>query len=147
MRYVKLVDGGITNNNGLSNILIARAVSGTPYGPPEEGEAVMARRMLFLVVDAGRPPAGEWAKQQVDPSGVEVAGCCRHRGGLSHATEGRRVCGHGRRMARQHDPVSLFAKPRAVAPSSACWADDKADGGSAVALRRPAVREIGRAHV
>ena len=29
--------------------------------------------MLFLVVDAGRPPAGEWAKQQDGPSGVEVA--------------------------------------------------------------------------
>jgi NTE family protein len=73
MRYVKLVDGGITDNNGLSSILIARAVSGTPYGPLEEGAAVRARRILFLVVDAGRPPAGEWAKQQDGPSGVEVA--------------------------------------------------------------------------
>lgn len=73
MRYVKLVDGGITDNNGLSSILIARAVSGTAYGPLEEGQAVRARRILFLVVDAGRPPAGEWAKQQDGPSGVEVA--------------------------------------------------------------------------
>jgi NTE family protein len=73
MRYVKLVDGGITDNNGLSSILIARAVSGTPYGPLEEGAAVRARRILFLVVDAGRPPAGEWAKRQDGPSGVEVA--------------------------------------------------------------------------
>jgi NTE family protein len=73
MRFVKLVDGGITDNNGLSSILIARAVSGTPHGPLEEGEAVRARRILFLVVDAGRPPAGEWALQPDGPSGVDVA--------------------------------------------------------------------------
>jgi len=72
MRYVKLVDGGITDNNGLSSILIARTVSGAPYGPLEEGQAVRARRLLFLVVDAGRPPAGQWAKTQNGP-GVEVA--------------------------------------------------------------------------
>lgn len=73
MRYVKLVDGGVTDNNGLSSILIARAVSGTAYGPMEEATAVKARRMLFLVVDAGRPPTGEWAKQEDGPSGVDVA--------------------------------------------------------------------------
>lgn len=73
MRYVKLVDGGITDNNGLSSILIANAVSGTPYGPLQASEAVRLRRLLFLVVDAGRPPSGDWAQQVQGPSGVDVA--------------------------------------------------------------------------
>ena len=73
MRFVKLVDGGVTDNNGLSSVLIANAVSGTPYGPLEEAEAVRLRRMLFLVVDAGRPPAGDWAQQMEGPSAVDVA--------------------------------------------------------------------------
>jgi NTE family protein len=52
--------------------LIARAISGNPYGPLSEADAVRVRRLLFLVVDAGRPPAGEWAKELVGPSGVDI---------------------------------------------------------------------------
>lgn len=72
MRYVKLVDGGLTDNQGLASILIARAVSGTPYGPLNEADAVRMRRMLFLIVDAGRPPTGDWALQLEGPSGIDV---------------------------------------------------------------------------
>jgi NTE family protein len=72
MRYVKLVDGGLTDNYGLSSILVARTVSGTPYGPINEADAIRVRRMLFLVVDAGRPPTGDWAMQLNGPSGVDV---------------------------------------------------------------------------
>jgi NTE family protein len=72
MRYVKLVDGGLTDNYGLSSILVARTVSGTPYGPINEADAIRLRRMLFLVVDAGRPPTGDWAMQLNGPSGVDV---------------------------------------------------------------------------
>jgi NTE family protein len=72
MRYVKLADGGLTDNQGLASILVARAVSGTPYGPFNEADAVRVRRMLFLVVDAGRPPTGDWALRPDGPSGVDV---------------------------------------------------------------------------
>jgi NTE family protein len=72
MRYVKLADGGLTDNQGLASILIARAVSGTPYGPLTEADAVRLRRMLFLIVDAGRPPAGDWALPLDGPSGLDV---------------------------------------------------------------------------
>jgi NTE family protein len=72
MRYVKLADGGLTDNYGLSSILIARAASGNAHGPFTEAEAVRLRRMLFLVVDAGRPPSGDWAKSVEGPSGVDV---------------------------------------------------------------------------
>lgn len=72
MGYVKLADGGLTDNQGLASILIARAVSGTPYGPMREDDIVRLRRLLFLIVDAGRPPAGDWALQRDGPSGVDV---------------------------------------------------------------------------
>lgn len=72
MRYVKLADGGLTDNQGLASILIARAVSDTSYGPMREDDIVRLRRMLFLIVDAGRPPAGDWALQRDGPSGVDV---------------------------------------------------------------------------
>jgi NTE family protein len=72
MRYVKLVDGGLTDNQGLASILIARAMSNTPYGPFNEADAVRLRRMLFLIVDAGRPPTGDWALQLDGPSGIDV---------------------------------------------------------------------------
>jgi NTE family protein len=72
MRYVKLADGGLTDNQGLGSILIARAISGTPHGPLNEEDAVRLRRMLFLIVDAGRPPTGDWALQLDGPSGVDV---------------------------------------------------------------------------
>lgn len=73
VRFVKLVDGGVTDNYGLSSVLIARAAAGTPQGPLSARDAVVIRRMLFLVVDAGRDPGGDWAMHEEGPSGVEVA--------------------------------------------------------------------------
>ncbi len=73
MRYVKLADGGLTDNQGLTSILIACKLSGSPYGPLTEADAVRLRRMLFLIVDAGRPPSGDWAMRLDGPSGLEVA--------------------------------------------------------------------------
>jgi NTE family protein len=72
-RYVKLVDGGVTDNYGLSSIVIARAASGMPYAPMTAAQAVRVRRMLFLVVDGGRSPSGDWALQPKGPSGVDMA--------------------------------------------------------------------------
>ncbi|MDE2048786.1 MAG: patatin-like phospholipase family protein [Betaproteobacteria bacterium] len=73
MRYVKLVDGGITDNYGLSSILISRSVADTPYGPFTQTDAVRMRHMLFLVIDAGRGPSGDWALRADGPSGIDMA--------------------------------------------------------------------------
>jgi NTE family protein len=73
MRFVKLVDGGLTDNFGLSSILIGRSASKTPYGPLTARDAVKVNRMLFLVVDAGRGPNGDWAMDAEGPSGVDMA--------------------------------------------------------------------------
>ena len=61
VKYVKLLDGGLTDNLGLTG-LIERLGASAPYEPMSEREAVKMKRLLFVVVDAGRPPGGDWAK-------------------------------------------------------------------------------------
>lgn len=73
MKYLKLVDGGVTDNFGLATIGVSRAILGTPYAPMTERDAVKIRRMLLIVVDASRGPAGDWAQQEQGPSGVDLA--------------------------------------------------------------------------
>lgn len=72
VKYIKLLDGGLVDNYGLSGITIARAASGTPYGPLQPEEAVNLRRLLFLVVDAGRGPEGDWSQTLEGPAGKEL---------------------------------------------------------------------------
>jgi NTE family protein len=72
IKYVKLLDGGLVDNYGLAGFTIARLASNTPYGPLAPQEAVKLRRMLFLVVDAGRAPAGAWAQTVAGPAGVDL---------------------------------------------------------------------------
>ena len=62
IKYVKLLDGGLTDNLGLTGLLIERQGASQPYEPMSEREAVKMKRLLFVVVDAGRPPGGDWAK-------------------------------------------------------------------------------------
>lgn len=62
VKFVKLMDGGLTDNLGLTGILLDRLSAEQPYDPLTEREAVKMKRLLFIVVDAGRPPGGDWAK-------------------------------------------------------------------------------------
>jgi NTE family protein len=73
MRYVKLVDGGVTDNNGLSSLLLVNLTSASPWGPFTQVEALRLKKLLFLVIDAGRPVGGEWAKAPEGPSVIDVA--------------------------------------------------------------------------
>jgi NTE family protein len=73
MKYVKLVDGGVTDNFGLSSILIGRTASRTNYGPFTTQDVLRLKRMVFLVVDAGRGPSGDWVLDKPGPSGFDMA--------------------------------------------------------------------------
>jgi len=73
-RYVKLLDGGLTDNFGIHSLAVARTNRDRPYMPMTAEQAVRVKRFLFLVVDAGRGPAGEWPKNLASPSGLELAG-------------------------------------------------------------------------
>jgi NTE family protein len=72
-RYLKLVDGGVTDNLGLVSILQSRVLLDTPYGPISEHDAATMRRLLFVVVDAGQGPSGDWGREVAGPSGVDIA--------------------------------------------------------------------------
>ncbi|WP_204307261.1 hypothetical protein, partial [Enterobacter hormaechei] len=70
---LKLVDGGVTDNLGLVSILQSRVLLNTPYGPISEQDAATMRRMIFIVVDAGQGPSGDWGRELAGPSGVDIA--------------------------------------------------------------------------
>ncbi|HEY0234182.1 MAG TPA: patatin-like phospholipase family protein [Afipia sp.] len=71
--YIKLLDGGLVDNFGLSGFTIARLSSETPYGPLNPKQAVKLRRALFLVVDASASgPSPEWIQTVEGPRGAEL---------------------------------------------------------------------------
>jgi hypothetical protein len=72
IKYLKLADGGITDNFGLSGLLIARAAAEKPYMPLTPDKAVQLRRLIFVVVNAGQAPAGNWARTLEGPTGAEL---------------------------------------------------------------------------
>jgi NTE family protein len=72
MPYIKLLDGGLVDNYGLSGFTIARLSANTPYGPLTPRQAVKLRRVLTMVVDAGRGQSGNWVETVPGPSGVEL---------------------------------------------------------------------------
>jgi NTE family protein len=70
--YIKLLDGGLVDNFGLSGFTIARLSADTPYGSLSPQQAVRLRRGLFLVVDAKTGVSGSWINSVEGPSGVEL---------------------------------------------------------------------------
>lgn len=72
MRYVKLLDGGLVDNYGLSGITIGLLAAQHPYEPLSERQAAKLKRILFLVVDAGRGVSGDFVQTLEGPSGVEL---------------------------------------------------------------------------
>lgn len=71
LKYVKLLDGGLADNFGVTGLTIARAASQTPYGPLTPRQAVRMKRMVYLVVNAGREQIGDWGRRLEGPSGGE----------------------------------------------------------------------------
>jgi len=72
VRYVKLLDGGLVDNFGLSGFTISRLSATAPYEPLTPHQAVKLRRALFLVVDAGRGVSGNWANTLEGPKGADL---------------------------------------------------------------------------
>jgi NTE family protein len=72
MKYVKLLDGGLVDNFGLPGFTISLQSAEAPYQPMSPAEGIKLRRILFLVVDSGRGPQGDWAGKLEGPSGAEL---------------------------------------------------------------------------
>jgi NTE family protein len=72
MKYVKLLDGGLVDNFGLSGFSIGILSAQRAHDPMTEKQAVRVRRIMVLVVDAGRGLSGNWANSLEGPSGTEL---------------------------------------------------------------------------
>jgi NTE family protein len=72
VKFVKLLDGGMTDNLGLSGFLLELAAATKPYEPLTRRQAVNLKRFLFVVVDSGRPPGGDLAKSADAPEIMDL---------------------------------------------------------------------------
>ena len=73
-KYIKLLDGGLTDNFGVQPLSTMRENRARGHVPLTEEQGVRIRRMLFLVVDSGRGPAGDWTRSLASPSALDLAG-------------------------------------------------------------------------
>jgi len=73
VKYVKLLDGGVTDNFGTTGLSLARAKAQNEYGPLTARQAVRLRRILFLVANAGTREDYSWTQQVDGPGGAQLA--------------------------------------------------------------------------
>lgn len=73
VKFVKLLDGGITDNFGTTGLAVERARAQVPYAPLTAEEAVNLKRMLFLVANAGVEKDYDWTQKVAGPGGVNLA--------------------------------------------------------------------------
>lgn len=65
--YIKLLDGGLTDNIGVTGFTLEREAAKSPHGPLSAEEAVKLRSFVFIVADAGIRPAGDWVTTKTGP--------------------------------------------------------------------------------
>ncbi|OZA14050.1 MAG: hypothetical protein B7Y02_05100 [Rhodobacterales bacterium 17-64-5] len=73
VKFVKLLDGGITDNFGITGLAVERARAEVPHAPLTAEEAVKLKRMLFLVANAGVDQDYGWSQTVKGPAGVDLA--------------------------------------------------------------------------
>ena len=71
--YVKLADGGLTDNFGVATLVNERVGFQSPYAPLTAHEAVAVRRLLLIMVDASQGPNGDWTRSEEGPTGLQAA--------------------------------------------------------------------------
>lgn len=73
VQYVKLLDGGITDNFGTTGLAIERARARNGFAPMTPQQAVRLKRFLFIVADAGTEKTYAWSRKLGGPGGVKLA--------------------------------------------------------------------------
>ncbi|WP_088623286.1 patatin-like phospholipase family protein [Oceanicola sp. 22II-s10i] len=73
VRYVKLLDGGITDNFGTTGLAVERARAQLPFAPLTPQQAVRMNRFLFLVANAGVQKDYTWTERLKGPGGAQLA--------------------------------------------------------------------------
>ncbi len=73
-RYLKLYDGGVTDNLGVHGITTHRERHESPIGPISPKGAVSMKDLLFIVVNAGTKAGGNFLKKIEGPGGIQGLG-------------------------------------------------------------------------
>lgn len=71
-RHIRLLDGGLTDNIGITGFALERAAADTPHGPLSPAEAVKLDKLLYIVTDAGRERAPTWGATAQGPGLSEL---------------------------------------------------------------------------
>jgi predicted acylesterase/phospholipase RssA len=66
LNYVRLLDGGLTDNLGITGFVLERAAADTPHGPLSAEEAVKLRHFIFAIADAGRGQTETWGQDMAN---------------------------------------------------------------------------------
>lgn len=69
---VRLLDGGLTDNLGITGFALERASADTEYGPLTKEQAVRLKRLLFIVTDSGREAQAQWGSRLHSPRLYEL---------------------------------------------------------------------------
>ena len=73
VKFVKLLDGGTTDNFGTVALAVERAKAQNAYGPLTAEQAVRVERILFLVANSGTESEYGWTQKVGGPGGVALA--------------------------------------------------------------------------
>ncbi len=65
--FVRLLDGGLTDNLSITGLTLERAKAATPYSPLSPRQAVRLRNFVFIVTDAGKRDRYEWGGSPLAP--------------------------------------------------------------------------------
>ncbi|MDQ2704331.1 MAG: patatin-like phospholipase family protein, partial [Pseudomonadota bacterium] len=65
--YIKLLDGGLTDNIGITGFAMERAAAKAPHGPLSAAAAVKLSNFVFIVVDSSIDTRGDWTKTLAGP--------------------------------------------------------------------------------
>ena len=77
-RYVRLLDGGLTDNTGTTGLTLERAAATTPHGPLSAEDAVKLRTMIYIAVDAGRSILPDWGDSTTGPKLSQLVPALTH---------------------------------------------------------------------
>jgi NTE family protein len=72
MKFVKLLDGGLVDNFGLTGFSLGLLASQHPYEPMTERQAARVKRIMFVVADAGRGVSGDFVQTVEGPTGTQL---------------------------------------------------------------------------
>jgi predicted acylesterase/phospholipase RssA len=80
VEYIKLLDGGLTDNIGVTGFSLERAAAKSPHGPLSAEEAVKLRSFVFIVADASIRTEGDWVKTKTGPKFPDMVSAISNAG-------------------------------------------------------------------